>query len=336
MPHQSENYQAVTDPILSVGQLCKSFVVEDTLAQRFRRFFSRAAASRVMALNIAGFSVARGETLGILGESGSGKSTLARVLMGIYEADSGQARLAGREVVGASGVERMAVLRQMQMIFQDPFGSLDPRMTVRQIIAEPLKIHGIKPEGGMEKMLQQALHEVGLEAGALERYPSEFSGGQRQRIGICRALILSPSLIIADEAVSALDVSVQAQILELLMKLRADRQLSLLFISHDVAVVRQISDRIILLYHGHLVEELPADKLIDGSRHPYTRRLLESAMYLREGNPLKPRPQGAVSTFSAEGCCYRSICLIQTAKCSEAPPLLQVGAGHRVACWHHG
>lgn len=336
MPHQSENYQAVTDPILSVGQLRKSFVVEDTLTQRIRRLFSREAPSRVMALDVEGFSVARGETLGILGESGSGKSTLARVLMGIYEADGGQAKLGGREVIGVSGHERMAVLRQMQMIFQDPFGSLDPRMTVRQIIAEPLKIHGIKPEGGMEKMLQQALHEVGLEPGALERYPSEFSGGQRQRIGICRALILSPSLIIADEAVSALDVSVQAQILELLMQLRVDRQLSLLFISHDVAVVRQISDRIILLYHGHLVEELPADRLIDGAHHPYTRRLLESAMYLREGNPLKARAQSIAPVFPAEGCCYRNICPLQTAECGKVPPLLQIGENHRVACWHHG
>jgi oligopeptide/dipeptide ABC transporter ATP-binding protein len=327
------------ESVLVVGPLRKSFAVEDSFVQRLKRFFNGDSVRQVIALDIPGFSVGRGETLGILGESGSGKSTLARVLMGIYEADAGSARLNGRELVGVRGAEKLATLRQMQMIFQDPFGSLDPRMTVRQIISEPLKIHGIKPEGGIDGLLVSALKEVGLEPGALERYPAEFSGGQRQRIGICRALILGPRLVIADEAVSALDVSVQAQILELLMSLREKRQLSMIFISHDVAVVRQISDRIILLYHGNLVEELPADSLIEGSKHPYTRRLLESALFLREGNVMRERPDTAAKIAHAnapDGCCYFAICPRRSEKCQQKPELIEVGVGHRVSCWHHG
>ncbi len=321
--------------ILVVGALRKSFAVEDSFLQRLRRLASGAPPRQLTALDIPGFSVGRGETLGILGESGSGKSTLARVLMGIYEADSGSAKLNGRDLVGVGRTERLAALRDMQMIFQDPFGSLDPRMTVRQIISEPLKIHGITPDGGRDQAMIQALREVGLEADSLDRYPSEFSGGQRQRIGICRALILGPSLVIADEAVSALDVSVQAQILELLIGLKARRNLSMIFISHDVAVVRQISDRIILLYHGHLVEELPADSLIDGARHPYTRRLLDSALFLREGNvrhAMEHSPSADDKTAGPDGCCYFSVCPKRGDKCLQKPELLETAPGHRVAC----
>ncbi len=323
--------------ILTVGSLQKSFVIEDSPLQRLKRAVFRTPARKLVALDIPGFSVAAGETLGILGESGSGKSTLARVLMGIYDADSGSATLNGREIIGARGAVRLAALRDMQMIFQDPFGSLDPRMNVRQIISEPLKIHKIKPAGGIEAALIGALKEVGLDADALDRYPSEFSGGQRQRIGICRALILGPKLVIADEAVSALDVSVQAQILELLLQLRQSRQLSMIFISHDVAVVRQISDRILLLYRGHLVEELPADQLIDSARHPYTRKLLESALFLREGNILAARSEKntpASADPGSDGCCYLTVCAHVTDRCQTRPPLVEIAPRHRLACWN--
>lgn len=269
--------------ILRVENLCKSFVVESSLAAKVKRFFTKEEPLKVKALNNVSFSVKKGETLGILGESGSGKSTLARVLMGIYHADSGTAYLLDRDICKAKGSERLEILRSMQMIFQDPFSSLDPRMNVRQILSEPLKIHNIKPEEGTESFLAKSLEEVGLDKDALDRYPVEFSGGQRQRIGICRGLILNPKLVIADEAVSALDVSVQAQILELLMELKLKRGLSMIFISHDVAVVRQISDRIILLYNGDLVEELAADELLTAAKHEYTKKLLSSALSLREG-----------------------------------------------------
>lgn len=271
------------ETILKVEKLCKNFIVERSFSKKLKRLFTKESPETVRALNNVSFTVNEGETLGILGESGSGKSTLARALMGIHSVDSGSALLLGRDILNVKGSERLAILRDMQMVFQDPFGSLDPRMTVRQILTEPLKIHKINPEGGVEAFLEKSLTEVGLAKEVLDRYPTEFSGGQRQRIGICRALILNPKLIIADEAVSALDVSVQAQILELLMELKKKRGLSMIFISHDVAVVRQISDRILLLYHGDVVEELPADKLLTDAKHDYTKKLLKAALSLREG-----------------------------------------------------
>jgi oligopeptide/dipeptide ABC transporter ATP-binding protein len=321
-------------PVLEVCGVSKSFTVEASFIAALKKRMQGKSCETLQALNNLNFRVMSGETLGILGESGSGKSTLARVLMGIYDAEAGSAKLLGDEVIGASGAARLKILKNMQMVFQDPFGSLDPRMTVRKIVAEPLKIHRIVPAEGMDAFLQKALCEVGLTSDALERYPSEFSGGQRQRIGICRALALSPKLIIADEAVSALDVSVQAQILELLVRLRRERQLSMIFISHDVAVVRQIADRILLLYRGNLVEELPADKLIDGSVHPYTKKLLAAALFLREGQPIAPQPENGRSALKfPAGCCYRSTCPDVFADCQEIPPMREISPGHRVACW---
>ncbi len=271
------------EEILKVENLTKKFVVETKLTDKIKRILKKDKPEYITALNNVSFNVKQGEILGILGESGSGKSTLARILMGIQKPDSGKAYLLGEDIFSANGDKRLKVLRDMQMIFQDPFGSLDPRMTVRRILTEPLSIHNIYPENGVEDFLINSLKEVGLSKDSLDKYPSEFSGGQRQRIGICRSLILNPKLIIADEAVSALDVSVQAQILELLINLKEKRGLSLIFISHDVAVVRQISDRIILLYHGNIVEELPADKLLTDAKHDYTKKLLNAALSLREG-----------------------------------------------------
>ncbi len=271
------------EEVLRVENLCKSFVVEKSIGSKIKHFFSNDKPECVKALNNVSFDIKEGEILGILGESGSGKSTLARVLMGIHKPDSGSAFLLGTNIFNAVGKNKTMIQQNMQMVFQDPFGSLDPRMNVRQILAEPLKIHNIEPKEGLEPFLKKGLKEVGLSEDSLNRYPSEFSGGQRQRIGICRALILNPRLIIADEAVSALDVSVQAQILELLIELKQKRRLSMIFISHDVAVVRQISDRIILLYHGEIVEELPADKLLTDARHEYSQKLLGAALSLREG-----------------------------------------------------
>ena len=181
--------------ILKVENLCKSFVVEKSLAKKLKRLFKNEMPEQIKALNNVSFSVNEGETLGILGESGSGKSTLARALMGIHSVDSGSAVLMGRDILHVKGSERLAILRDMQMIFQDPYGSLDPRMRVREILSEPLSIHKINPEEGREAFLEKAIEEVGLSKDVLNRYPTEFSGGQRQRIGICRALILNPKLI---------------------------------------------------------------------------------------------------------------------------------------------
>ena len=318
--------------ILEVSNLSRSFAVESSILQSITARIRGVKPQLLKALHDVSFSIVSGETLGVLGESGSGKSTLARVLMGIYEPSSGSARLCGREMFGLHGAERLAVLKNMQMVFQDPFGSLDPRMTVRQIICEPLKIHGLMPPKDLDSFLIKALADVGLEGGALELYPSEFSGGQRQRIGICRALMLNPGLLIADEAVSALDVSVQAQILELLIRLRSERNLAMLFISHDVAVVRQISDRIILLYRGNLVEELLADQLLTHGCHPYTRHLLEAALFLREGVCLPESGIHNVPLAASEGCCYQPVCPLAKIECQQRPLLREIAPGHRVAC----
>jgi len=322
----------IAENILSVNRLCKSFDIESSFVAALKKRIQGRRPDSLKALDNVSFSLKKGETLGILGESGSGKSTLARILMGIYQPESGSASLLGEEIVRATGRARLNILKNMQMVFQDPFGSLDPRMTIRQIISEPLKIHGIKQDGPIDEFLARCLNEVGLDAGALVRYPSEFSGGQRQRIGICRSLILNPQLIIADEAVSALDVSVQAQILELMVRLRRDRQLSMIFISHDVAVVRQISDRILLLYRGNLVEELPADSLIEGARHPYTRKLLDAALFLREGR-IAANVSEKKETFTNGGCCYQNDCSFADEQCRKIPELLEIAPGHKLACW---
>ncbi len=319
--------------LLEVQGLSKKFIIDNSLIS----WFKKEPPEQIQALDKLNFRVERGETLGVLGESGSGKSTLARVLMGIYKADSGEAKLGGSDIFQAYSdgqMARLQMLRRLQMIFQDPYGSLDPRMTVRQIVAEPLKIHGLYGSES-EQLMVKTLAEVGLSADCLERYPAEFSGGQRQRIGICRAMVLNPELIIADEAVSALDVSVQAQILELLCHLRSERRLSMIFISHDVAVVRQISDRIILLYRGNLVEELPADCLLRDAAHPYTADLLASARFLREGAEAAGEVPQAKKEANPDGCCYQRVCKKVHERCRERPPVVELHPGHQVWCWMH-
>jgi oligopeptide/dipeptide ABC transporter ATP-binding protein len=320
------------DNLLEVKNLSKSFALETGF---FAKLYGTEA-NKLQALDCLNFNLKEGETLGILGESGSGKSTLARILMGIYAPDSGEALYRGKNIFASfqQKLDRLKLLQKMQMIFQDPYSSLDPRMTVRKIISEPLKIHQNKSADEVEKILISSLEEVGLDKNCLDKYPAEFSGGQRQRIGICRAMILNPELIIADEAVSALDVSIQAQILELLSGLQAQRNLTMIFISHDVAVVRQISDRIILLYKGNLVEQLPADCLLKDPVHPYTIDLLNSATYLREGHALNESGfEAKPLSVAKNGCCYKEVCNSYGEICDKEPPEIEVHAGHKVKCW---
>ncbi|HNV69893.1 MAG TPA: ATP-binding cassette domain-containing protein [Candidatus Ozemobacteraceae bacterium] len=318
-------------PILSVSGLCKRFPLERGLLRSLTDWWRGNEPESVEALSQVDLQVFPQETVGILGESGSGKSTLARVLMGLYAPDAGRATFLERDLFASDPLIRLQNLRQMQMVFQDPFGSLDPRMTVRALLEEPLRVHRTFPRREWADRLVRGLAEVGLEPEALDRYPAEFSGGQRQRIGICRALILDPSLLIADEAVSALDVSVQAQILELLFRLKSVRQLSLLFISHDVAVVRQLADRILVLYQGRLVESLPADCLLQDATHPYTRRLLGAALELREAGQAVPEAAGMA--VKDDGCPCRSLCRAFQPVCERRPVLEELHPGHRVACW---
>lgn len=317
--------------VLRVENLNKSFLLERSFWRRQRDWFERRKGRRLQALNQVNFSVFEEEVLGILGESGSGKTTLARVLMGLIPSDSGQAFLFGDPLFGCSRTQHLENLRKMQIVFQDPFSSLDPRMTVRQILSEPLQIHASIPKSEWEEKLLHGVQEVGLEHDVLDRYPSEFSGGQRQRVGICRALILEPLLLIADEAVSALDVSVQAQILELLGNLRINKKFSLIFISHDVAVVRQLSDRILVLFQGNLVETMPADCLLKDACHPYTKKLLGAALRLREGVHFSSEPREKLS--ESFGCPFQPQCLERGEDCREKPRTYLLHNRHEVACW---
>ena len=235
------------------------------------KFFGKAKV-----LDGVSFSVERGEVFGLVGESGCGKTTLGRTLMGLYPADGGSVRFDGEEVLGLRGGARKGFSRRAQMIFQDPIASLNPRMTVGEIVGEGLMIHGMAKGEELENRVSEALQSVGLPPSVKSRYPHEFSGGQRQRIGIARAVILQPEFIIADEPVSALDVSVQAQVINLLSDLKEGLSLTVLFIAHDLSVVKYFCDRVAVMYAGQIVEIAPSKKLFSRPKHAYTKSLLSA------------------------------------------------------------
>ncbi len=252
--------------LLTARHLSKSFHTEDSLFGK--------AGHRIHAVNNVSLQIETGETLGLVGESGSGKSTLGRMLLRLVEPDTGAIAFDGHDVLRATGSELRRLRRDMQIIFQDPFGSLDPRMTVEQIVCEPLLIHGSESGRPRRELGAEVMRAVGLDASALRRYPHEFSGGQRQRIGIARALILRPRFVVADEPVSALDVSVGAQIVNLLKQLQRDFQLTYLFISHSMPIVRYLADRIAVMQRGELVEVGTTEQITTAPQHPYTQSLL--------------------------------------------------------------
>ena len=299
------------------------------------RHFSDKRGIAIRALDGVSFTVAANEVLGIVGESGSGKSTLARTLMRLNAPTSGYVRLDGQDFATLSGTDLKAARKKMQMVFQDPFGSLNPRHTVGYVVAEPLIVHGV----ARRPALQQAgtlLDLVGLSATAAGRYPHEFSGGQRQRIAIARALALEPRLIIADEPVSALDVSIQSQILNLITELRARLGLAMIFISHDLSVIRHVSDRVAVMYFGRIVEMASTETLFARPKHPYTQALLSVALRGKANkdagriilagempDPANPPP----------GCAFYSRCPKAADVCRrEKPALVSVGTAHSAAC----
>jgi|SRR6185437_14712938 len=281
-------------PLLEARGLVKVFPLGESI-------FGGGAQGEVRAVDGVSLDITAGETLGVVGESGSGKSTLGRLILRLIEPTSGSVRFAGQDVVRAGGAELRRLRRDMQIIFQDPFGSLDPRMRVGEIVAEPLVVHNSTGRRERRQRVNELLRAVGLEESAAERHPHEFSGGQRQRIGIARALALRPKFIVADEPVSALDVSVGAQIVNLLARLQREFGLTYLFISHSMPVVRYLATRIAVMYRGKIVESGPTEQIVTSPAHPYTRSLLEATPEMKGGAAISTQHSAlSRSTFSRE------------------------------------
>lgn len=295
---------------------------------------------QLKAVDDVSFVLRKGETLGIVGESGCGKSTLARLVTRLLDPTSGEVILNSEDITKIHGRSLREVRRQIQMIFQDPYSSLNPRHSVGQIISSPLEVQGIVSGDAVMTRVKEMMSLVGLNPEHYNRYPHEFSGGQRQRIGIARSLILNPAVVVADEPVSALDVSIQAQILNLLEKLQQDLSLSFIFIAHDLSVVRHIADQVAVMYLGKIVEMGPSSAVYRGSLHPYTTALLSAvpiANPKKRGASGRIRLQGDVPSpvDPPSGCRFRTRCWKATEICaSEEPPLADAGVGHLVACHH--
>lgn len=320
-----------TDVLLKVEHLYKDFPIDQGL-------FMRRFGAKVSAVYDVNFSIQRGQTLGLVGESGSGKSTTGRCVIRLINPTSGTVSVDGRDVAALKGRELLAFRREAQIVFQDPQASLNPRMTIGELISEPFEIHKIGTKAERIAQVKELLDKVGLNPEHINRYPHEFSGGQRQRIGIARALALRPKLIICDEPVSALDVSIQAQVLNLLASLQEEFGLTYLFIAHDLSVVQHISDVVAVMYLGSLMEIAPVDRLYDYPHHPYTQSLL-SAIPVPDPKIQKQRsrillagdPPSPINPPS--GCRFHTRCPIAQDVCSQkVPEMLEVAPGHSCAC----
>jgi oligopeptide transport system ATP-binding protein len=315
-------------PLIELRQLTKHFTLSSGLFGRNR--------SVLRAVDGVDLVIRRGETLGLVGESGCGKSTLARTLIRLFQPTSGEMLFDGTDIAELGERELMPFRRRMQMIFQDPYASLNGRMTVRDLVAEPLEIAGIGDAAWRRTRVDELLDKVGLNPDHATRFPHEFSGGQRQRIGIARAIALNPELVICDEPISALDVSIQAQVVNMLEDLQDELGLTYLFITHDLSMVRHISDRIGVMYLGKIVELAPNDALYRAPAHPYTQALLASIPVAdptvrRDVAPMRGEIPTAIDVPS--GCRFRTRCPFATDLCASAePPLRELDGGHFAAC----
>lgn len=326
-----------TEPILKVKDLCKYFPLSAGMLARFLPGYEPLLLKAVDGIN---FTIQEGETLGLVGESGCGKSTTGRLILKAIEPTSGRLYFEGKDITVLSSEELFQFRRKAQIVFQDPYSSLNPRMTVKQIISEPLRVHQIVSKDEILDRVNTLLHLVGLRPEHGERYPHELSGGQKQRVGIARALAVNPRLVVADEAVSALDVSVRSQILNLLVELREELNLTYLFISHDLAVVRYLCHRVAVMYLGEIVEIGPTGSLFNHPLHPYTQALLSAIPRIGDGSAsifddpallLEGELPNPVNLPS--GCRFYSRCPKRMERCrTERPVLQEVESQHQVAC----
>jgi peptide/nickel transport system ATP-binding protein len=318
-----------TRALLEVTDLVKHYPVRSGVLRR--------AVGTVHAVDGVSFSLGAGETLGLVGESGCGKSTVARSILRLVEPSSGSIRLNGQEITHLGKAEMRSHRRSMQIVFQDPFASLNPRMRAGDIVGEPLSVHGLASGREKQERIAELFEQVGLRPDQIQNYPHQFSGGQRQRICIARALSLGPSLIVCDEPVSALDVSIQAQVINLLIDLQRKHDFSYLFIAHDLAVVAHISHRVAVMYLGRIVEIAEKHELFANPRHPYTQALLASVPVADPKiKALKPMIDGDVPSpiNPPSGCAFHTRCRYVMERCKvERPLLASAGAKHEVACW---